>query len=75
MFEKELKILEKLIQDTGKRKNRLETFLRPRQGSNGDGWYMSVPEWFNDALDIKLTERVKKQKENLRLDTRIFLCF
>jgi hypothetical protein len=43
----------------GKR-NRLDTCLKPHDADAGQGWFMCVPSWFDQELDIKLTPRRRK---------------
>ena len=57
-------ILDTAIQTKASRENRLTTLLKDPLLDGCDGWYMYVPRCFNDALDIKLTERVVKGQKN-----------
>lgn len=59
-----LNILERITrkEPTKKRQKRLEEFLK---GPIAEGWFMRVPPCFNEALDIKLTERILKKKRSL----------
>jgi len=52
-----LRILDELIVHTGKRKNRFEDLLKTPLADDPD-WFFLLPPFFNDALDIKLTERM-----------------
>ena len=58
-------VLGKLIElatPRGSRSRRLAALLRPRDAEHADGWGMCVPPCFNDALDIRLTQRMKDKK-------------
>jgi len=65
MIEDALSILDDLIREKRSRENRTENLLKDPSTQCGDGWYMCVPSCFNDALDIKRTERVKSRKKRL----------
>lgn len=42
-----------------KRQIRLESCLREPEAKNSPGWFMCVPSYFNDPLDIRQTERIE----------------
>lgn len=41
-----------------RRKKRVENFLREPEAESSPGWFMHVPRRFNDALDIRETEKL-----------------
>lgn len=47
------------------RENRLTNLLKEPSTQMEDGWYMCVPPCFNDALDIKQTDRIVDKKKTL----------
>lgn len=47
----------------GRRTNRITELLRPHDSKGEKDWFFCVPEHFNDALDIQLTARKKKDEE------------
>ena len=60
--EQALAILSRLTQPQEgeqKRQGRLEHCLRDPESENSSGWFMHVPSRFNDALDIRQTERME----------------
>lgn len=59
-----LRILDELIVHTGKRKNRFEELLKTPLADDPD-WFFLLPPFFNDALDIKLTERMVEKSSIL----------
>lgn len=44
-----------------KKADRLKTFLRHPEAKETPDWYMCVPYFFNLALDIKITTRIKNE--------------
>ena len=56
------RLLEKIIEQKVIRENRLTVLLKDPHEEHALGWYMCVPACFNEALDIRLTERVDKKK-------------
>jgi hypothetical protein len=65
MAKEALAILDYLIREELTRGNRLPDLLKEPPGETAKGWYMCVPPCFNDALDIKQTERIKNKKKTL----------
>ncbi len=60
--EQALAILSRLTQPQKgeqKRQGRLEHCLRDPESDNSSGWFTHVPSRFNDALDIRQTERME----------------
>ena len=64
MREKTLKLLDRII-ELKKRDTRPTDLLRDPEAEYAEGWHMCVPKCFNDALDIRRTERVTKGKKKL----------
>lgn len=60
-----LSILSHIIRDKPTRENRMTELLKDPSAETAEGWYMCVPSCFNDALDIKQTERVDGKKKAL----------
>ncbi len=69
MIEQALTILDKVTRATNLREKREEQLLKDPSTECPEGWYMCVPPCFNEALDIKRTERVKN-KEKSRIWTQ-----
>lgn len=65
MIQQAITILDDLIREKRSRENRTESLLKDPSTRSGDGWYMCVPPCFNEALDIRRTERVKNGKKRL----------
>ena len=65
MIQQALNILDDLIREKRPRENRTTKLLKDPSAESGEGWYMCVPPWFNEALDIKRTESVKDNKKRL----------
>ena len=65
MIQQALTILDDLIREKRSRENRMEKLLKDPSTESGEGWYMCVPSCFNEALDIKRTERVKNKNKRL----------
>lgn len=65
MIQQSLTILDHLIREKSTREKRLMDLLKDPSAENVEGWYMCVPPCFNDALDIKQTERKKDKKKTL----------
>ena len=65
MISKALTILDDLIRDKPTREKRGTDLLKDPAAEATEGWYMCVPPCFNEALDIKRTERVEGKKKNL----------
>ena len=65
MIQQALTILDDLIGVRRSRENRTTNLLKDPSTESGDGWYMCVPPCFNDALDIKRTERVENGRKVL----------
>lgn len=58
-------VLEQVIREKATRANRLTDLLKDPFAETAEGWYMCVPSCFNDALDIKQTDRVVNKKKTL----------
>jgi hypothetical protein len=56
-------VLDQVIREKPTRDNRLTDLLKDPSAETAEGWYMCVPSCFNDALDIKQTERVVNKKK------------
>ncbi len=63
MISESLDILDRLIREKPTRENRLTDLLKDPLAEIAEGWYMCVPPWFNEALDIKQTERIENKKK------------
>mgnify|MGYP001386779578 CR=1 FL=1 len=59
MNSKSISLLERLVREKPTRENRLTQTLKAPTTDHEDDWSMSLPPAFNDALDIKQTERVE----------------
>ena len=55
-----LRLLERLIKEKSTRENRLSELLKDPESDHEESWAMCLPTTFNDALDIKRTERIEK---------------
>jgi len=65
MSKEALDLLENIIREKPSRENRLTDLLKDPSAEFADGWYMCVPTCFNEALDIKQTERVQNKKKTI----------
>jgi len=65
MTTKVLTILDQMIREKSTREKRFTDLLKDPAAEIAAGWYMCVPPCFNDALDIKQTERVENKKKTL----------
>lgn len=65
MSDAPLSILDHVILEKPTREKRLLDLLKNPSAETTSGWYMCVPSCFNDALDIKMTERVVNKKKTL----------
>ena len=65
MTEQALDILEHVIREKPGREKRTIRLLKDPAAETTDGWHMCVPSYFNDALDIRLTERKVNKKPTL----------
>jgi len=59
-----MKFFTELTAKVSSKEKRLTDLLRDPTKEPTNGWHMYVPHCFNDALDIKLTERVKEKVKN-----------
>ncbi len=64
-IQESLSVLDHITRRKNTRENRSTKLLRDPNAETPDGWFMYVPICFNDALDIKQTERVDGKKKNL----------
>jgi hypothetical protein len=64
-----LNLFEGLLQAPKKKSARVDKLLRDPELHEAPGWFMYVPQRFNDALDIKQTERVVDGKD-FKMDSR-----
>ena len=60
-----ISVLDHVIREKPTRENRLTDLLKAPSAETAEGWYMCVPPCFNDALDIKQTDRVVNKKKTL----------
>lgn len=60
-----ISVLDRVIREKPTRENRLTDLLKDPSAETAEGWYMCVPSCFNDALDIKQTDRVVNKKKCL----------
>lgn len=60
-----ISILDQVIREKPTRENRLTDLLKEPSAETTEGWWMCVPSCFNDALDIKQTERVANKRKAL----------
>jgi hypothetical protein len=65
MTQPALAVLDHIVRERSTRENRVTELLRDPLANYADGWYMCVPAVFNDALDIKQTERVQNKEKSL----------
>jgi hypothetical protein len=65
MSEAAISVLDQVIREKPTRENRLTDLLKDPSAETAEGWYMCVPSCFNDALDIKQTDRVVNKKKTL----------
>lgn len=65
MSQQALKLLEHIIREKPTRENRHTDLLRDPSAEFAQGWFMCVPTCFNDALDIKQTERVQNKNKTI----------
>lgn len=63
MRQKALKLLEHIIREKPTRENRHTDLLKDPSAEFADGWYMCALTCFNEALDIKQTERVQNKNK------------
>lgn len=55
---------EEIKKENKSRVTRPKNLLIDRSSNDANGWYFFIPDCFNDALDIKKTERVNNGKTN-----------
>lgn len=60
-----LGILKRVTDQKSNKEIRLTDLLKDPYAETAEGWFMCVPPFFNDALDLKQTERVKKKEKIL----------
>ena len=60
-----LNMLDRLIRQKPTRENRVTELLKDPTAESPEGWFMCVPACFNDALDIKQTQRVQGKKKSI----------
>ena len=65
MKSRALDVLRRLLGVKEGRRNRLTDLLKDPQENHPEGWHMCVPPCFNEALDIRRTERVANKKKTL----------
>ncbi len=65
MTKKALSVLNHVIREKPTRENRLTDLIKAPSLDHVEGWYMCVPPCFNDALDIRQTERVENKQKTL----------
>lgn len=65
MSQEALNLLQRLTKGTPARQKRLTELLKPAKSEYAEGWFMCVPQCFNDSLDIRLTERVVNGRNTL----------
>jgi hypothetical protein len=75
MTQQALTILDHIVRERSTRENRITELLRDPKAKYADGWYMCVPTCFNEALDIKQTERVQNKKKILVWTQGSFFSF
>lgn len=63
MRQQAIDVLDQLLGQRDAREQRLTTLLRDKFAEEDHGWHMFVPRCFNEALDIKLTDRVIKGRK------------
>lgn len=62
MIKQSLELLGQIIKEKSTREQRSTSLLKQPSDQHDNGWHMFLPSCFNEALDIKLTERVQKKK-------------
>ena len=75
MRNRALSILEHVVREKPTRENRLTDLLKDPFAETTEGWYMCVPSCFNDALDVKQTERIENKKKTLVWTQGPSFCF
>lgn len=65
MIEQTLSILEDLVREKPTKEKRSTDLLKNPIVEGTEEWYMCVPSCFNEALDVKRTERVEDKKKSL----------
>ena len=65
MSQTSISVLDQVIREKPTRENRLTDLLKDPFAETEEGWYMCVPPCFNDALDIKQTDRVVNKEKTL----------
>ena len=58
-------ILDRIIREKPSRESRLTELLKDPSADSPEGWFMCVPTCFNDALDIKQTQRIESKRKSL----------
>lgn len=58
-----LELLARVVRSKLTREKRLTKLMRDPAEPYSHGWYMCVPQCFNDALDIRLTGRIVSKKK------------
>ena len=74
VFEKALRLTEG-SGEKSKRTKRLTYLLKSPEDDETSGWFMCVPSYFNNALDIRQTPRKKDGKEVLVWTQGSAFCF
>jgi len=75
MHSSALELLKILTKKNATRQTRSLDLLKPLQEGDSGGWFMYVPSCFNEALDIRQTERVKDGKKSLCWTQGAFFSF
>lgn len=70
-----LAILKKITANNTTRQTRSLDLLKPPQEGDSGGWFMYTPSCFNEALDIRQTERVKDGRKSLYWTQGAFFSF
>ena len=65
MSDKTRKLFSRIIQ-MKKRDTRPTELLRKPEAKHTEGWHMCIPQCFNDALDIRKTDRVTEGEKTLQ---------
>lgn len=65
MPQQPLTVLDHIVRERSTREKRVTERLRDPSEKYAAGWYMCVPTCFNDALDIRQTERVENKQKRL----------
>lgn len=68
-------LLDRLIREKPTRENRSLELLKDPSETHDKSWFMCVPSAFNDALDIKQTERTEGGKKVTRWTQGSLFCF